>query len=504
LVAWLADKELLLVLDNCEHVIGAATSFVAEILMSCHDVTVLATSRELLAVRGELAMPVPPMSTTAGIGEFGDAIELFVERARTVQPSFHADTPEAMILVQDMCGRLDGLPLAVELAAARVRTLSLSQIRQRLDERFRLLTGASRDAAPRQRTLESVVAWSYDLLNEPERAVFRRLAVFTATFPLEAAEAVCAAAPVSSSDVLDLLTQLVDKSLVMTSPGIDEVRFYLLETLKAYASDRLVEAGEHEDTKERLLEWALTVVTKVEGCIRTPRQDAAMAMAIKESASLRSALAIALARHDTLSALRIVNAAPLSIPSDRDAQLRVLLREVPAVPPGLEAAVHLTLANLATDRGDGAAAIHAAADAHMAASGDPIQQAWASYFMLFGYWGLGALDEAKRLYSACSAAFKALGHPLGTAYMLWIGSLLEDDLEQAAALASHAEEAFGCWIHLPVSPTRSRRRRSSLSSATIRSLRRPTWPRRSASTSQPPTSVVHRIVWRRSPYMPSL
>ncbi len=232
---WLRDRELLLVLDNCEPVVGAVASFAERYLARCAGVRILATSREVLGVRGERALGTPPLNVAddpARAGE-SDAVELFMVRASAAAPGFDADAADVATVAQ-ICRRLDGLPLAIELAAARLRALSLEQVATRLDDRFRLL-GAG------ERTLEAVVAWSYDLLTEAEREVFVRLAVFPADFSLEATEMVVSDAVVEEGDVLDLLTRLVEKSLVTTVMSGDTYRYRLLETLRDYALARLDE-----------------------------------------------------------------------------------------------------------------------------------------------------------------------------------------------------------------------------------------------------------------------
>jgi predicted ATPase/DNA-binding SARP family transcriptional activator len=228
-----AQRRLLLVLDNCEHVIGAAADLTAELLAVCPGVTVLATSREPLGVPGEVVRPVEPLPPEP-------AYRLFGERAAVVRPGAAAyggaDDAEA---VHEICRRLDGLPLAIELAAARLRALSPRQIADRLDDRFRLLTGGSRTLLPRQQTLRAVVDWSWDLLDEPERAALRTLSVFSGGCTLTAAEAVC------GPDALETVAQLVDKSLVVAEHGrAGGTRYRLLETIHEYAAERLAAVPE--------------------------------------------------------------------------------------------------------------------------------------------------------------------------------------------------------------------------------------------------------------------
>ncbi|MFJ2647115.1 BTAD domain-containing putative transcriptional regulator [Streptomyces sp. NPDC087420] len=235
-----ARRRMLLLLDNCEHVIGAAATLAEELLARCPNLTVLATSREPLGVPGEVVRPVEPLPPRS-------AHRLFAERARAVRPDFDPEADPAA--VAEICRRLDGLPLAIELAAARLRLLSPRQIADRLDDRFRLLTSGSRTVLPRQQTLRAVVDWSWDLLDEAERAVLRRLSVFAGGCGLAAVEEVCAGTtpgdPVRSLDVPALLGSLIDKSLVVAAPSPDgDMRYRLLETVAEYAAERLDQAGE--------------------------------------------------------------------------------------------------------------------------------------------------------------------------------------------------------------------------------------------------------------------
>ncbi|MGA5421734.1 AfsR/SARP family transcriptional regulator [Streptomyces lavendulocolor] len=236
-----ARRRLLLVLDNCEHLVGAAATLTDTLLAHCPGVTVLATSREPLGVPGETVRPVEPLPRDA-------ALRLLADRGAAARPGFRTDhDPRACA---EICHRLDGLPLALELAAARLRALTPRQIADRLDDRFRLLDRGARTALPRQQTLRAVVDWSWDLLDDAERAVLRRLAVFAGGCSLDQAEEVCA-----DPDTPYLLTSLVDKSLVVAtpSPAGDGMRYRLLETVADYAAERLTEAGERESTARRHL-----------------------------------------------------------------------------------------------------------------------------------------------------------------------------------------------------------------------------------------------------------
>ncbi len=234
-----ADKQLLLVLDNCEHLVDPAARIADELLAACEGVHVLATSREALRVPGETVWPVPPLADP-------DACDLFIARAAAVDPAFVADEP-AREVIREICHRLDGLPLAIELAAARTRAFSVAQIAERLDDRFRLLTGGSRTAMARQQTLRAVVQWSYDLLFEDERRAFEQLSVLTGGFDIAAAEAVCSDADIEPADVAELVAGLIDKSLVFVDRSRIRPRFRMLQTLSQYGREQLVERGQADE-----------------------------------------------------------------------------------------------------------------------------------------------------------------------------------------------------------------------------------------------------------------
>ena len=238
----LAGRSLVVVLDNCEHVIDAAAALAHTLVGKVPGLRLVATSREPLGVPGEILIPVSGL-------ELSVAAELFIDRARAVQPGFEGDGP-AESIIDGICRRLDGLPLAIELAAARLRALSLSTLAERLDDRFALLTRGARTALPRQQTLRAVVDWSYDLLFEDERRLFARLSVFVGGCEIEAVEAVCADDEIPKTDVLDIMSRLVDKSLV-TAPASGETRFTQLQTLSQYSADRLDDSAEADTVRAR-------------------------------------------------------------------------------------------------------------------------------------------------------------------------------------------------------------------------------------------------------------
>lgn len=290
-----ASRRLLLVLDNCEHVVGAAAALADLLLRHCPGLTVVATSREPLGVPGEVVRPLDPLPPAP-------AHQLFAERAVAVRPEFRAaDDPAA---VDEICRRLDGLPLAIELAAARLRLLSPRQIADRLDDRFRLLTSGSRTALPRQQTLRAVVDWSWDLLDEPEHAVLRRLSVFAGGCTLAAAEAVCHE---RAEDVLDLLGALVDKSLLIVDHRGAEPRYRMLETIHAYARERAAgRPEEHERTLARHTRHFLDFVTDAEPRLRSAEQLPWLARVEAELDNVRAVLHRAVTGRDADTAHRVV------------------------------------------------------------------------------------------------------------------------------------------------------------------------------------------------------
>jgi predicted ATPase/class 3 adenylate cyclase len=248
----MADQHTLILLDNCEHLIDAAAKFCDEVIRHCPGVRFLATSREPLGIDGERVYRVPSLSLpdadadTAESLTHSDAVRLFAERARALQPDFRLDELSAPFAAT-ICRRLDGIPLALELAAARLASMSLAQIAARLDQRFRLLTGGSRNAMPRQQTLQATVDWSFGLLLQPERDTLIRLSVFAGGFDLEAAEAVCVSDTVDALDVLDLLGSLVAKSLVIADHTPQAVRYRMLETIRQYSAQELLRAAGEEE-----------------------------------------------------------------------------------------------------------------------------------------------------------------------------------------------------------------------------------------------------------------
>ncbi len=294
LADFLRAKDLLLLLDNCEHVIDAVAALVAGLVAGCPSLTVLASSREALGVPGEAVLQVPSLATA-------ESVRLFTERASGVLPSFGL-TPDNTDAVAEICRRLDGIPLAIELAAARVSVLSVPEIEQRLDDRFRLLTGGRRTAVPRQQTLQALIDWSWDLLEDGDRRLLRRVSVFAGGWTLDAAAAVGTTpgegapgrgAPGKGApdpiETLDALGRLVERSMVVVDRG-EHTRYHLLETIRQYALGRLVESGEADDTRARHLEWCLDLARGADAGLAGPELVGWLERLDAETDNLRAAV----------------------------------------------------------------------------------------------------------------------------------------------------------------------------------------------------------------------
>ncbi len=316
LVRYLADRRALLVLDNCEHLIPAVAVLTGTLLASCARLRVLATSREPLTISGEAIFAVPPLPTPApgargGVAEVGrwEAVALFVARARGVAPEFQltADNHEA---VAELCARLDGLPLAIELAAARVRALAPAQILQRLAERFTLLSRGSRSAPERQQTLRGCVDWSFELCTKPERVLWARLSVFVGGCELDAIEGICADEVLPVEDLLDVVAGLVDKS-VLISENVGDIRqFRLLETLRDFGQDKLIEAGKRDELRRRHRDWYTNLARRFMADWISPRQPEWLNRLNRELPNLRAALQCSLADPDGAEAALVMATDP--------------------------------------------------------------------------------------------------------------------------------------------------------------------------------------------------
>ncbi|WP_432948304.1 BTAD domain-containing putative transcriptional regulator [Kribbella sp. CA-253562] len=306
------ERDALLILDNCEHVIESAATFAHRVLGECHRLRILATSRESLGITGEALWQVVPLALPASDVdpaeiESSAAVQLLRERAGDVRKDLAAD-PHTSATMARVCRALDGMPLAIELAAARLRTMSLDQLADRLDDIFRLLTGGSRTALPRQRTLRAVIDWSWELLSDAERVVLRRLSVFSGGASLEAAERVCTGDSVESWQVLELLTALTEKSLVVAD-GDKAPRYRLLGTIREYAAQRLAEAGETEPARQAHLAWFTELAETAEPHLRRAEQLEWLAVLAAEHDNLSAAMRGAIAAGEAQQAMRLAAAA---------------------------------------------------------------------------------------------------------------------------------------------------------------------------------------------------
>ncbi len=290
LLDFLRAKELLLIVDNCEHMVEAAAQLVEQLLHTAPNLKIIASSREALGIAGETVYRVPSLSlpdasdvTRQALAQ-SESVQLFVERASAANPKFSLSDQNAGAIAQ-ICRRLDGIPLALELASARITVFSAEQIASRLNDRFRLLTGGSRTALPRQQTLRALIDWSYDLLSEPERALFRKFSVFAGGCTYEAAELIC-----HEMDVLNLLTQLVNKSLVAVEDENGSSRYRLLETVRQYARDKLLESGELETARNTHFDYFYNLAKTAEPMLDGPQAREWVAKLESEHDNLRAAL----------------------------------------------------------------------------------------------------------------------------------------------------------------------------------------------------------------------
>ena len=479
LIEALDSRRLLLVLDNCEHLTNACAALAARLLRACPQLRILTTSREPLGVPGEVAWPVPPLALPEEDGAAplavlagAEAVRLFVERASAARPGF-ALTERNAAAVARICRRLDGLPLAIELAAARVRALAPGEIATRLDDRFRLLVGGGRASPPRHQTLRAAIDWSYDLLDGEEQRLFDRLSVFAGSFTLAAAETVCADAegrgarregagstgqgaegrqeadaglderqsypaalafrpsPLAPrpSDVLDLLARLVDRSLVVADvPGEDgETRYRLLETLRTYGAERLGARGEADRMRRRHAAWVVALAEQAHPRLHGPEQGRWLRRVEREHADVRAALDWALERGDADTALRLGAALGWAWGvHGRRGEGRAWLERALALPGAaartpVRARVSAQLAVYAIFQGDFAAARSRLDEADVLGRelGDAtaVLAARGALALLFEH--TGALDDAWRVGDEALA----LARRLGDAW--WEGRLLE-------------------------------------------------------------------------------
>ena len=445
----LESRRVLLLFDDCEHVLEAVAEVIDELLRACGELRVLATSREALGITGESLYPVPSMglpglAADAPIGEIGEAeaVRLFMDRARAVQPAFVLNERNAPAIAQ-ICRRLDGIPLAIELAAARVKALPPDQIAARLDDRFRLLTGGSRMALPRHRTLKAAIDWSFDLLTDVEQILFVRLSVFAGSFGLEAAEAVGADGTVDRGDVLDLLSRLIDRSLVTAEEDVGQARYRLLDTVQQYGQERLVADDPTGATRGRHRAYMLELVERTAPLLFAgPQAEASQDALAVEHENLRAALQWS--DDDPAGAgaeLRLAGnmwrywEIGGHLVEGRGWLTRALARTDGEVSE-LRANALTGLGTLAAQQGDlsaAVAALEASLDSHRQL-GDPTSIAYAAGNLANVSVERGDLSRARALYEEAIAIMRAVGGTRGEAF-----SLL--NLADVAAREGNAREA---------------------------------------------------------------
>jgi predicted ATPase/class 3 adenylate cyclase len=463
LVSHLADQRALVIFDNCEHLLDAVVDVADTVLRQCPDVRIVTTSREALGMAGERLMPVPSMSLPEAIGggkgqtleqlSACDAVRLFVERARSVDPAFRLTESNADAVAQ-ICRRLDGIPLAVELAAARVRSLPPAQIASRLDHRFRLLTGGSRTALPRHRTLRAAMDWSFDLLPEDERILLPRLSAFAGSFSLDAAEAVASGGPVDAEEMIDLLAHLIDRSLLMPEPTSHEARYRMLETIRDYAQERLVESNEASDIYARHRDWYAALVEQSrQGFFSGAEQASWLTKLSDDHDNLRAALQWSHEDPDGASAELNMASGLWRFWEIRGhlAEGSTWLERALARTGGevsLRRANALTGAGvLASHRGDNAAAtaFHEASLLIHRELGDPRGLSAACNNTASIAMELGDVDRARALFREAIALAEAAGDPQGAGFtMVNLADLLSrlEEAEEADALYARALDTF--------------------------------------------------------------
>ncbi|SCL71288.1 Predicted ATPase [Micromonospora citrea] len=464
LVDALRDRRTLLVLDNCEHVVVPVAHLAERLLGAAAELRILATSREPLGVAGEATLPVPPLAlpepgATAEQVAQAPAVRLFLARARAAEPGVTLDA-ETAATVTTICRRLDGVPLALELAASRLRALDPAELAARLDDRFRLLSSGRRTAPARQQTLRAVIDWSWELLSGRERAVLRRLAVFVDGATLPAAERVCADGRVAPEDVLDVLARLVDRSLVSVRQGEQPRRYRLLETVAAYGAEQLERAGEAAATRRRHAEFHARLADDAAARLRGHDQHAALRELDGDVANLRAAADAAAAHGWAHLGLRLATSLAwyrLVRGRLREARaaLRTALETVPAgaddtAPDALRLRASTWLAAIATRDGDPAAPRQRVLDGY--ADTDAQGRAFAQWLFAFTLLGSGDTAEAARLLGAALATFRAAGDRWGIAAALATRvelALVQGDLSTARHDCETSRSLFvrlgDCW-----------------------------------------------------------
>jgi predicted ATPase/class 3 adenylate cyclase len=433
-----AGEAALVILDNCEHLLDGASTVVRSLLDGCPQVRLLCTSREPLQVRSERVRWVEPLRSDTSDG-ISPAEELFLTRAEAATGRVTPD--RELPLVRELVAALDGLPLAIELAAARTRGLALVDVVSRLDDRFRLLRSGDRAADERHQTLEGVIAWSHELLTPPDRLLLNRLAVFGQTFSLAAVEAVCTDEELDADDVFDGIGRLVDKSLAQLEVGETRSRYRLLETIRTFGLRRLEEAGRRREMEARLIDWVMQLVDRLEGNMRTERQDETIREATEERAVARTALHLLLAENRRHEALRIVASVPVDVPRERIRLIDELQPSTGGEPSEAAGRANLAAANLAVEMGAMSAGVrYAQAATRMYEDlGDPGNAAWGAFLEAFASWANDDIDGARDAIEDALDTFERLDDPIGLANASWMRASMGTDLDDAHQWSLEAE-----------------------------------------------------------------
>jgi predicted ATPase/class 3 adenylate cyclase len=449
IVQWLRRKNLLLILDNCEHVLEPVAAIASAVIRSCLDVQMLATSRQALGVSGEavhrlpsLAVPKPSSTLSAEHALRHGAIALFVDRAALADTRFTLTDDNAPI-VAEICRRLDGIPLAIELAAARVKILSLPNLAQRLDERFKILTGGSRSALPRQKTLGALIDWSHDLLTAQEQILFSRVGIFAGGFSLDAAAAVCSSEGLDEIDILDLLSSLTDRSLVVADTAGEQERCHLLESTRAYALEKLTAAGAHEQLARRHAEYFRDQAQDER--YGTGSMAAWLASVERELDNYRAVLEWALKDGHDIALGGTVAGALQALWSYGglavEGRYWIGLAQAgldESIHPQVAARLWRALAWLFSGK-----RAHDSAQRALALSqsvGDEKGQAWALHSLAFNLFQIGQLEEARDVTARAFAAMRTLGDKPGAANCLNVQALIQEYCgDIAAARESYAQ-----------------------------------------------------------------
>lgn len=422
LTEYMARRNLLLVLDNCEHLLDASAAAVSDLLQAAVDLKVLATTREPLNVPGEVSWRVPTMqlpaqSDEASLDELlgSEAVQLFVERALAARPDLELNDLDPSAIVE-ICRRLDGLPLALELAAARVRVLSVNDIARNLGDRFSLLSGGSRTALPRHRTLEGAVAWSYELLDEDEQELFRKLTVFNGGFDLDSAR------EVAGPDALNGVSSLVEKSLVSARTTADITRYRMLETVAAFGHQRL--GQDFAAARNKHLEWATGLATSAAAELDGPKQAEWLDRVAGELDNLRGAMQWSLDGGDPLRGMIIAGSLYRFwyIRAVREGRrwLDLLLEADPAAPPELRARVLFAAGSLIQSQGeyDLASGLLEESVQLFAEQGARRGGAYALHYLMRARWGAVPGDELREMIDEDIEGFRAVEDPVGIALTL--------------------------------------------------------------------------------------